>query len=114
METASLQTGCSDAGKVRHLALLKVDSGIRLQAQRTAQSWGRDGGVVSILQSWRQHKSIFAPIRSRIAALDNVSPQVLRQSPADACSVSFRFPAFETLQQAFKSTDFAAQVNEEE
>ena len=39
METASLQTGRSDAGKVRHLALLKVDSGIRLQAQRTAQSW---------------------------------------------------------------------------
>ena len=39
METASLQTGCSNAGKVRHLALLKVDSGIRLQAQCTAQSW---------------------------------------------------------------------------
>ena len=40
--------GCSDAGKVRHLALLKADSGIRLQAQRTAQSWD----VVAMLSAF--------------------------------------------------------------
>ena len=74
METASLQTGR------RHLALLKVDSGIRLQAQRTAQSWVVVA-VSSAFYNLGDSMEVCSPevgLESRIAALDNVSLQVHR------------------------------------